>query len=70
MDPAIKSFEEQYGEFFEFDSVRLWTSKITFGGEEGTRVDQVFKFRVKPICVGQTMTFGCIAERYVKEKRF
>ena len=52
MDPAVESFKEQYSEFFEFDSVRLWTSKITYGGEEGTRVDQIFKFKVNPICVG------------------
>ena len=70
MEPAIASFKEAYGEFFEFDSVRLWTSVITFGGQEATRVDQVFKFKVKSICNCQTMTFGCMAERYVAERRF
>ena len=32
MEPAITSFKNAYGEFLEFDSVRLWTNKITFGG--------------------------------------
>ena len=39
MDPAIEAFKKQYADYFEFDSIRLWENKITFGGTEGTRVD-------------------------------
>ena len=50
MDPAIEAFKKQYADYFEFDSIRLWENKITFGGQEGTRVDQVLKFKVKSTC--------------------
>lgn len=39
MQPAIDAFKQEYGEYFEFKSVRLWENKISFGGQDGTRVD-------------------------------
>jgi len=39
MEPAIEAFKQKYGEYFEFHSIRLWENKISFGGQDGTRVD-------------------------------
>ena len=39
MEPAIEGFIKQYGEYFEFVGLRLWENKISFGNQEGTRVD-------------------------------
>lgn len=39
MEPTIEAFKMVYSEYFEFKSVRLWENKISFGGQEGTRVD-------------------------------
>ena len=69
MDPAIESFKQVYGAYFEFKSVRMWENKISFGGQEGTRVDQVIKFRVKPECSRQQMIFGCCGDRYESTRK-
>ena len=39
MDPVIQGFNKAYGEYFEYHSVKLWENKISFGGQDGTRVD-------------------------------
>ena len=64
MDPVIDGFKKQYGEYFDFVGVRLWENKISFGNQEGTRVDQVLKFRVKSVCARQSIIFGCCGDRY------
>ena len=63
MQPAIEAFQREYEEYFEYHSVRLWENKISFGGQEGTRVDQVFKFKIKSTCSRQSIIFGCSGNR-------
>ena len=50
MQPAIEAFKRDYSEFFEYKGVRLWESEIAFGDQVGTRVDQVFRFKVLQPC--------------------
>ena len=64
MEPAIEGFKAEYGEYFEYHSVRLWENKISFGGQDGTRVDQVIRFRVLPPCTRQNIIFGCSGTRH------
>ena len=63
MQPAIEAFQREYEDYFEYHSVRLWENKISFGGQEGTRVDQVFKFKIKSTCSRQSIIFGCSGNR-------
>ena len=48
--PAVEKFKEAYKDYFEFDSMHLWRSSIAYGSQQGTRIDQVLKLRVKSIC--------------------
>lgn len=64
MEPAIEGFKTEYGEYFDFVSTRLWETKISFGEQDGTRVDQVIKFKVKEACSRQNIIFGCSGTRY------
>lgn len=63
MEPAIDAFKRVYEQYFEFHSVRLWENKISFAGQDGTRVDQVIKFKVKDSCSRQSLIFGCNGNR-------
>ena len=31
--PAVEKFKEKYADYFEFDSVHLWESKIAYGSQ-------------------------------------
>ena len=62
--PAVEKFKETYKDYFQFDSMHLWRSSIAYGTQQGTRVDQVIKFKVKSICKQQVVNFGCVADRY------
>ena len=64
MSPAIEAFKRQYTDYFEFHSIRLWENKISFAGQDGTRVDQVLKFKVKELCSDQSIIFGCSGNRH------
>jgi hypothetical protein len=69
MDSAVEAFKKQYGEYFEYHSVRLWDTKISFSDQEGTRVDQVIKFRVKEQCANHSIIFGCSGSRQENTNR-
>ena len=69
MEPAIEDFKRVYGQYFEYHSMRLWENKISFAGQEGTRVDQVIKFKVKEPCSRQSLIFGCTGNRHETTKK-